>query len=444
MRSLLAILLLAGSLSAADFTAGVARLKITPEFPIWMSGYASRTHASEGVVADLWAKALALEDQKGRRVVIITTDLIGLPRSISDLAAARAQKQWNLERSQLLFNSSHTHTGPVVRWNLSMMFDLNPEDTQRVEAYGAKLTDNLVTIIGAALGDLAPADVFYGHGEAGFAMNRREPTEKGVKIGVNPQGPVDHDVPVLKVVAPDGRLRAVLFGYACHNTTLGGNFYKITGDYAGFAEAGLENAHPGTTAMFMELCGADQNPNPRGTLELAQEHGKTLATEVDRVLSGTLERVRAPVRSAFQVVELGFAPRTREDYEPLLKDKNPIKVRYAKTMLRALEERQPIPRIQYPVQAVRFNKDLTIVALGGEVVVDYDLRIKREFRGEPIVVAGYSNDVMCYIPSVRVLKEGGYEPVDSMIYYGQPGPLNEDVEGTIMQGVRSVLKRVGR
>ncbi len=444
MRRLVAVLLAAATLTAADFKAGVARLKITPDVPIFLSGYASRTHPSEGVLVDLWAKALALQDSKGNRVVIVTTDLIGLPRSISDLVAARAQKEWGLQRPQLVLNSSHTHTGPVLRQNLSIMFNLSPEDAGRVDAYSAKLTDDLVTVIGAALGDLAPADAFYAHGEAGFAVNRREPTAKGVKIGVNPQGPVDHDVPVLKIVAPDGKLLAVLFAYACHNTTLGGDFYKISGDYAGFAEAALEKAHPGTTAMFMILCGADQNPNPRGTVELAEKHGNTLTAEVERVLAGKLQRVRPPIRSAFQIVEPGFAPTTRDRYEALLADKNPIRVRYAKAMLRTFDERSPVRRIPYPVQAVRFGKDLTLVALGGEVVVDYGLRIKREFPGEPTVVAGYSNDVMCYIPSVRVLKEGGYEPVDSMTYYGMPGPFNEEVEDTIMQGVRSVLKRVGR
>jgi hypothetical protein len=438
------MVLLAASLTAADFKAGVARLKITPQFPIWMSGYASRTHPSEGVVMDLWARALALEDQKGNRVVIVTTDLVGLPRSISNLVAARVQKQWGLDRAQLVLNSSHTHTGPVIRQNLNTMFSFGEEDEQRVEAYSSKLTDDLVAVIGAALGDLAPADVSYGHGEVGFAMNRREPTPKGVKIGVNPQGPTDHEVPVLRITGPDGKLRAALFAYACHNTTLGGDFYKITGDYAGYAEAELEKEHPGATALFMILCGADQNPNPRGTLELAEKHGKTLAAEVDRVIAGKLQRVRGPIRCAFQVVELGFAPHERSEYEKLLADKNPIKVRWAKAMLRQFDERQPMPRIPYPTQAVRFDKDLTLVALGGEVVVDYDLRIKREFKGEPIIVAGYSNDVMCYIASLRVLKEGGYEAVDSMVYYGQPGPFNEEVEETIMSGVHSVMKRVGR
>jgi len=446
MRLFYAAVVLAGTLTGADFKAGVARLKITPEGPIWLSGYAARKHSSEGVVHALWAKALALESSKGGRVVIVTTDLIGLPRAITELVAARVEKQYGLERARLVLNSSHTHTGPVLRANLSAMYDLSPEDDRRINDYSRTLTDALVSVVGAALGDLAPAQLWFGRGQANFAINRREQTAKGMRIGLNPAGPTDHEVPVLRVIAPDGKLRAVLFGYACHNTTLGGDFYQVSGDYAGFAQLAFEAAHPGTTALFMELCGADQNPNPRGTVELAEQHGQTLATEVDRGLTSPLKRVRGPIRAAFQVIDLDFTPHIRETFEQRLNDPNPARVKNAQLMLKAYGEGRPIRRTSYPVQAVRFGSDLTLVALGGEVVVDYALRAKREFdaRKEPLVVAGFSNDVMCYIPSLRVLKEGGYEPVDSMLYYGQPGPFAEDVEERVFAAMREVLKRVGR
>ena len=444
MKAIIVCLAFAASLAGADFKAGVARVKITPSGPIWLSGYAVRTKPSEGVVHDLWAKAIAVEDNKKGRAVIVTTDLIGLPRAISDVVAARVLKQYGLERSRLLLNSSHTHTGPVVRPNLATMYALSEEDDRRVQEYSQKLTDDLVTVIGGALSDLAPARLDFGRGSVGFGSNRRQRTPQGVKIGTAGAGPVDHEVPVLRVSSPDGKLRAVLFGYACHNTTLTGEFYQISGDYAGFAQSELEKAHPGATALFLMLCGADQNPQPRSSLPLAEQHGKSLATEVSRVLDSKLTTVRPPVRAAFQMVELNFAQHSREDFERELKEGNQYRQRRAQAMLKAYDERRPVRRTPYPVQAIRFNSDLTLVALGGEVVVDYALRLKKEFPGENTVVAGYSNDVMCYIPSLRVLKEGGYEANDSMIYYGQPGPFAEDVEETIIKTVHQVMKRVGR
>ena len=443
MRKLLFLAGMCGVLSAADFQAGVARVAITPETPIWMSGYASRTKPSEGKLTELWAKALAIQDGKGNRVVIVTTDLIGLPRALSEEVAARVQKQHGLDRARLLLNSSHTHTGPVVYPNLMTMYELDAEQERAVKDYARNLADKLVEVIGAALGELAPANLSFGQGTAGFAINRREFVPNGVKLGVNPSGPVDHSVPVLKVTGADGTVKAILFGYACHNTTLTGEHYKISGDYAGYAQTEVEKAQPGATAMFLALCGGDQNPNPRSTEELAVQHGTALGAEVKRVLGETMKPVRQPIRTAFQIVDLKFAHHTRETFENDLQDQNKWKVRRAREMLKAYDERRPIRQAPYPVQAVRFGSDLTLLALGGEVVVGYALRAKSEFPKETLVVAGYSNDVMCYIPTLRVLREGGYEADSSMIYYGQPGPFNEEVEETVFKTIHQVMRRVG-
>ncbi|HVX67204.1 MAG TPA: hypothetical protein VHA11_11410, partial [Bryobacteraceae bacterium] len=241
-----------------------------------------------------------------------------------------------------------------------------------------------------------------------------------------------------------GRVLAVLFGYACHNTTMTGQIYQISGDYAGFAQQEIEKQNPSATALFLELCGADQNPNPRGTEELARQHGRALAVEVGRVINGRLERVHGPIRTAFQVVDLAFAHHTRETFEARLQDKDPVRVRHAQAMLRTYEDGRPIRQYPYPVQAIAFGKDVVLLALGGEVVIDYDLRVKKEYGDKGVIVAGYSNDVMSYIPSARVLKEGGYEGGGSMIYFGLPGPYADDVEDRVFSGIHEALRRVGR
>jgi hypothetical protein len=366
-----------------------------------------------------------------------------LPRSITDVAAARLEKEHGLDRSRIVFNSSHTHTGPLVRGNLPTMFELGAEDRAKVDAYGQKLTESLVQVAAAALGDLSPATLDYGLGEVGFAINRREPTPKGVKIGLNRSGAVDHSVPVIRVRTPDGKLRAVLFGYACHNTTLTGEFYEMSGDYAGYAQAALEEAHPGATALFIMLCGADQNPNPRSTVALVEQHGSALAHEVDRVMDDAMTPFTGPFRAAFESTELNFAIHTREQFEQEASGKNAAAARRAQAMLKSYDARSPIRRTPYPVQAIRLSPDLALLALGGEVVVGYDLRAKQEFKGTRLIVAGYSNDVMCYIPTKQVLNEGGYEAVDSMMYYGQPGPFAQDVEERIFDAIHHVMKRIG-
>jgi hypothetical protein len=447
MRLLLSSLLLtlAGTAvlpAQSGVRAGVARIDITPDGPIWMAGYGARSHASEGVIMPLSAKALAIEDGKGGRAVIITTDLVGLSREMTDVVAARAMDQYGLDRSGILFNSSHTHTGPVVRGNLTLIGPTKAEEISAVAAYGDVLQTKLLAVIGAALADLSPATLAFDYGEAGFAVNRRQSTAKGVVIGVNPGGPVDHRVPVLRVSAPNGKLRAILFGYSCHNTTLTAEFYAFSGDYAGFAQAEVERLAPGAVALFMQLCGGDQNPNPRSKLEYAQRYGQALGAEVARVARGTMQPVSGRLRSSLIMADLPFAPHTREQFEREAKDENAYKARRAARMLKLYDEHREPRRLQYPVQALRFERGFTLVALGGEVVVDYALWAQRTFPQERLVVAGYSNDVACYVPSARILHEGGYEPVDSMIYYGQPGPFSDEMEARLQDAVRTVIERV--
>jgi neutral ceramidase len=437
------LILMAGALHAADFRAGLATTKITPPLPFWLSGYAARTNPATSVRTDLHAKALALSDDQGGRVVIVTTDLIGLPAEVSDEVARRAIKTHSLHRGQILFNSSHTHSGPVVWPNLRVMFDFDAAERERAIQYRRRLTDDLTAVIATAFSNLAPARLAFGAGSAGFAINRRQPVTEGFRIGTNAAGPMDHSVPVLRVTTPEGALRAVLFGYACHNTTVGGNLYRVDGDYAGAAQRNLEKAHPGATALFLILCGADQNPHPRGTYELLEEHGAELAGAVERVLAGELKPVRPPLRAVYQAISLDFVPRTRESFQAEAQDKNKFKVRRAELMLEALDRGETLRSLTYPVQALRFSDDLTLLALGGEVVVDYALRARREVPRENLVVAGWCNQVDCYIPSVRILREGGYEPVDSMIYYAQPGPLAESVEENIFKTLRGLLNGLG-
>jgi len=109
-------------------------------------------------------------------------------------------------------------------------------------------------------------------------------------------------------------------------------------------------------------------------------------------------------------------------------------------MLEAYDAGKPVRQLAYPVQVLRMGRGLTLLGLGGEVVVDYSLRARREFSSENLVVSGYCNDVSCYIPSARVLREGGYEPVDSMIYYGLPGPFAESVEEIVFNAIKQALE----
>jgi hypothetical protein len=418
----------AGSSLADGFKAGTASHVITPTEPLWMAGYGNRNKPCDTKRHDLWVKALAVEDPAGNRCVLMTSDLCGIPRSLSEPVCAEVMKRTGLKREQIMLTCSHTHCGPVIEGNLSDMYDLTPEQPERIHKYTEQLRAWMIETIVAAVKDLKPATLGIGQGTARFAMNRRQPTDKGIINGRNPDGPVDHTVPVLEVKDAGGKVKAVVFGYACHNTTM--QFYEWCGDYAGFAQIEVEKKHPGALALFWIGCGADANPIPRSKIELCEQYGKELAGAVEDALAKPTP-LTDKLTAKYGEIVLPFDTIPGKDRwaEEAMSKTHAVKVR-AQRMLKKLES-GPIPDRydHYPVQVWRFGDQLTWVALGGEVVIDYNLRLKKELNRKPPWITGYANDVMGYIPSARVLKEGGYEADSSQIYYGNPtrwSPLIED------------------
>lgn len=429
--------------------AGAARIKITPEKLMWMSGFGSRTHPAEGTLTDLWAKALALEDGRGNRAVLITMDLVGIDRETSRRVCQAIESKHGLRRDQIVLNVSHTHSGPVVGENLKPTWFLDDAGWRLVDEYTASLEKKLASVAGEALSDLEPARLAYGNGFADFAVNRRDNKQADVPRlrELNQlKGPHDFDVPVLAVRGAGDKLLAVAFGYACHATTL--SIYQWNGDYPGFAQDDLERQHPGTVALFWAGCGADQNALPRDTIERSRAYGQRLASAVEAMLAKKLKPLAADLVSQYQEIPLPLAKLpSRDDLTHDLASANKYIASRARFLLARLDRGQSLSQTYpYPVQLWRLGDSLDWIFLGGEVVVDYSLRLKRELGQSTTWVAGYSNDVMAYIPSLRVLNEGGYEGATAMIYYGQPTTWAPAVEETIIKQVTAEVSaaRKGR
>lgn len=439
----LTVLLASSSTKADGWKAGVAKVMVTPQSPVWMAGYGFRDHPSEGTLQDLWAKALAVEDASGSRAVLITVDVCGIDRDLSLAIRDEVQKAHHLDRSRVVIACSHTHSGPVVGRTLISMYPLDGEQRQKVDEYTETFRKALIDVAAKAFDGLKPAELSWDTGRCDFGVNRRENDQKNVpalREAIALKGPEDHDVPVLRVSGADGKLRAIVCGYACHNTTL--QAYQFSGDYAGYTQASLEAAHPGAIALFWSGCGADQNPLPRRTVELAEEYGARLSQAVEEVLVRPMKPVIGNLRTAYKEVDLAFgAIPGRDHWEDLAKSENQFESRRAKLLLEQIGEKGSLdPTYPYPIQAWHFGDDLTWVFLGGEVVVDYAHRIKRNLGSRDTWTTAYCNDVMAYIPSLRVLKEGGYEGEGAMVYYGLPAPWSEKVEEQVIGGVRDVVR----
>lgn len=426
---------------AGDMKIGLGRVVITPSEPVWMAGYASRTEPGTGKLHDLWTKALAVQDGAGNTVVIVTADIIGFSLDMTDAVSARVEQAHGIPRSNLLYNSSHTHCGPVVKNDgLHITYGLEGENEARAEEYTAELAEMLFQVVDMAVKDLAPGTLHWGVGEAGFAKNRRAYGTGGVSNDFNPIGPVDHDVPVLMARGADGAVRGILFGYACHNTTL--SIQEFNGDYAGFAQLAVEKVFPGATALFAQGCGGDQNPLPRREVILAEKYGMELGAAVSSVGNDPMVEVSGPISARYKTIPLALStPPTKEEVEAQLASTDVYIQRRAKKLKRIYEEKGELPTtVPYVVQVIKLGDDVQITALSGEVTVDYSLLIKYHYPREKQFVMGYSNDCPAYIPSLRVLREGGYEGESSMVYYGVHGPWAPSIEQDIMNTVHELAK----
>ena len=461
-RMLLALLvgvLICGRLSAQEpkpvWKAGAAKVKITPEKLMWMSGYGSRDKPAEGKLTELWAKALVFEDPAGKRSVLITMDLVGISRDLAQAICRALKKKHGFGREEIILSVSHTHTGPVVHSNLDVMFtqamatfrEKNQIETQQkyVKEYGQFLQRKLLEVVDSAMKTLAPARLSWSIGRATFAVNRRTNKETDVpklrELG-QLKGPVDHDVPVLCVRDPSNRIKAVVFGYACHATVL--SFFQWSGDYPAFAQMELEKDHPDAVALFWAGCGGDQNPLPRRTVALAQKYGKQLADAVQSELDRPMTPIVGNLAMTYREIDLPFAELpTREQLALDAASKKPYVAVRARLLLEKMKEQGSLRgNYPYPVQLWRLGNDVRWITLGGEVVVDYALRIKREIGPGKTWVMAYANDVMAYIPSLRVLKEGGYEGGGAMVYYGLPTVWGPQIEERIMLTVHDLAKTI--
>ena len=430
--------------SAAGWEAGLAKADITPREPVPLAGYGGKTRMSQGVEHPIWLKALALRDDTGTTSVLVTADLVGLSDKMVAVIARSALEKHRIPRENLILNTSHNHSCPVTEDVLWLYYDLAPAEAAARDRYTAMVYAKYDEVIGAAIAALAPADLAFEQGLAGVAVNRRRARgPESRALG----GQVDQDVPVI-AVRSGGQIKGIVFGYSCHTTALGG--LTINGDYAGFAQLALEESYPGTVALFVQNCGGDANPLPRirgddtAAVALAAKYGHILAEAVRQVIAGPMKSLGGPLRTAMGETELFLQPGLPlEELRQRVPHLSGMPKREFEHFIRQYETLGSLPdRVRYPIQVWQLGPELTFIALTGETVVDYSLKFKAAYGWSTTWVSGYNNDLLSYVPSLRVLREGGYEGVTGMYEYGHRAPYTETVEEQITQMVEKLVARV--
>lgn len=464
------------SMPLSATTVGAAVVDITPDYPVRLTGYGSRKQEAEDVSAKIHARALVLggspiPEEPSRNYlqqplcVLLTVDNCGVPANVTQAVFEKVEARHGVARERFAISSSHTHSAPWLRqFAPNILLDVPPEHAAHLEQYEAELIENLVAAVDEAVAKRQWATLSLGRGKVGFAINRRSLRDgQWTGFGEVPDGPVDHQFPLLAAHNHSGKLVAVLANYACHATTETGGLNAISGDWPGIASDLIEVDNPGAVALVAIGCGADSNPSPRGTHELSRKHARSVADEVKRLL--TRPQDKAPTSDAPATLEIrqpaaelmtAISPRidcrlanidlplgplpTRAEWEKKATEPAHAGV-HGKKFLKMLDEGKAIPTTvpDYPVQTWCFGDDLAMVFLAGEVVIDYSVRLNEMFDSDRLWVNAYSNDVPCYIASKRILREGGYEADRSMIYYAKPTRLAPQAEDIICDTVQKLL-----
>jgi len=432
-----------GGTDETEWNVGTATRAITPEQSMRMSGFANRTEKSDGKLSDIYAKAIAFEDDNGGRAVVLNAEILFIARNLRKEVAERVEQDYGIDPSNLVLNASHTHFGPEIREMRYVIYGFGDEEIELSDTYRERLGDDIVEVIGESLDALEPTELRYGHARCGIGMSRRLPTEDGVRFKQAPDGPVDHDVPVLAAYRGD-EPHAILFGYACHPTCLSASVIKYTGDWAGKAMANLEEYYDDTTAIFLQGCGGDIKAYPQNTHEVSNQHGQALSNSVRAALDAETKAVHGPLRSVYEEISLEFedAP-SKEDLEADLESDHKYTRRHARLLLDQIDEHGAVPTEHpYPMQALGFGDDLTMITMAGEVLAEYSLTLKDRLEGD-VWPMGYTNGDFTYVPTARAAYEGGYEGGGAITYTSYPGPLKPQLEDDIVGTALALAERVG-
>jgi putative membrane-bound dehydrogenase-like protein len=422
----------AADVDADVYQVGVAEVDITPAHPIRLNGFGGRRAESDGVNQKIFARAISIRHPNDREpLVLVTVDVLGITPSHRAELVKRLQGVVSSERFAI--TATHTHCGPMVSGANPTLFGvpIPDEHLKNIDRYTVVFLDKLEQVIRESLKEPQASRLYWGVGSVGFAKNRR-----------TAGGPTDHDLPVLVVRdAKTEKVRAMYVTYACHCVTLSHN--KIGGDWAGYAAEAIRDRFPGAVGLVSIGCGADQNPDSGVTgdkVETAQVQGRQIAEEVKRLINGFLAPVRGKPVCTFKSLSLPLAELpTRKGWEERAKRQDAIG-HHAREQLAKLDRKEPLPTsIDYPIQTLAFGDSLALVHLPGEVVVDYATRLKKEFDRTRVWVTAYANTNPCYIPSERVLKEGGYEGGGAMVYYDVPVPFKPGLEDLIVREVKNQI-----
>ena len=422
LRHLILVFVLAlGPTAAAhaELRAGAARVDITPQNSQWLMGYQARQ--SIGVHDKIYHRVLALE-AGGTPFFLISTDVCLFSPNFHDAVMRDLQSRTGIDPAQVWWSVTHTHAAPEIGPPDMYKALLGRSDHDWDRSYTTLATNALIDAVKAAREKLEPARLSFATTTSNANINRRARDVDGkISLGLNPDGPVDRQVNLLRVTRADGSPLALVVNYAMHGTVMSGQNLKISGDGPGVVAAYLEEQLGGTV---LYVNGAAGNIAPIYSVYADPSSGHLSQFRVllgDRVIAAARAMPagsdRIVIRHGHQVVE---TPR-REDL-----------VWPDELAGYATGDRQ---RIKLPLRFVAIN-DTVLWSAPVEMFCEIAMNIREKSPFKQTFYFGYTNGWFGYLPTAKAFEEGGYEPRTS--------PFTPKVESDLTEAAITTLRRLRR
>lgn len=434
-----------GSKDEHVLKAGFSRVKVTPPLGTFMTGFGNRDrdHGCEGIHDDLLANALYLTQGK-EEVLIMGFDLLFFSRDEADRYKGAIGRALNLSPKQILLNTSHTHTGPKVgTWYYTL------SDTH----YLNWLEQAIVKAACDARDSAREATLWAGSTRTALPMNRRMRDENGkINLRPNPDGIVYNSLPIILLKDTEGKPVSLLFSVACHPSTIKGDVraYQISADYPGTAMQKVDTFLGAGVSLFLQGAGGDSKASVigkgqkewrSGTWDDVAEAGTMVGNEVVQAVTAGLTRIEPEIRNHIININLSLSPpMTHAEYEAIAKDPNKEETlrQWAQEQVTLLDRGYKLATsVPVSVHGIQLGKGLRIIGIEGEIVAEIGLLIKNHYTDGITFALGYSDGAQLYIPTSKMLGEGGYE-VESYWEYRQPAPLAKSIEEKIIQSLNQL------
>ena len=417
--------------------AGAAQVEITPEPGIPLTGFIARLGSSTGIHDPLFARSLALETE-GQRVLVITCDLLALDAEFVCSVRAAIREATDFPECNILIACTHTHSGPATIF----LRDCGEVDRQYLD----RLRLALLEVAQKALANLQDARMRSGQGHSSQGVrNRRQPGE-----------PIDPDVGVISFQDQSGGYLAILVNYACHPVCLDHTNRLISADYPGVLQRTLQE-QTGAVVLFTNGATGDLNPERKGSFEIAEELGANLTAETLRILSTSAYQDCAVLQVNSEIIDLPLLPVLSSDALDREADRCRQALAEAEAVRDVLQGRMQKAMIGWTkttlvdvmqgIVPTRVSVELQVIQLGGvilagipgELFSELGKEIKRSASCQ-VMVVGYANGDIGYIPTRQAYAKGGYEIEEAYKFYGFPSALAPEAGGQVLQSISRLME----